>query len=236
MNKITDETNLLRSHYYISKTEYDKYCVPITFNGKTSYIIKEFRGFKNEKFTHVNFISLFRVLGFSFMNFTFDNFDEIMENTLKYIQTFNSTSRQIESQQVGYNCLNEKNELQPNAYIDFIEDIDKIRYEDVIDRNIWPFGVPQISENENTMYNYENEDTIDFCEFINYINKIFKSNIATILQNPINFVYEEINYKFTMYKLFKNKKLLAFDLLPSIYDYLIAQSILDYIELCHFKT
>ena len=35
------------------------------------------------------------------------------------------------------------------------------------------------------------------------------------------------------YKVFKNKNQLALELFPSIYDYFIAQSILDYVEKCH---
>ena len=74
-------------------------------------------------------------------------------------------------------------------------DSSSLSIESIKERNVWAFGKPiieMIPEDAN-VFNYK-LSTINICHFINYINITFKSNMAaTVLQNPIFVVFEEMN-------------------------------------------
>lgn len=231
MNILTDETNLLRTHYYILKQPKSQNCIPLKFKEKTVYLHKECRGFAKYKFTHVNFISLFRVLGFSYMNFECTNLEEILKKAKLYIQAPTVERKIVKTNLSGRNLLTDKGLVVKDQYISYREHEDTLNLNDVIDRNAWPFDFPNVKvvEGCDVTFDYKSKN-VDFYHFVIYINRIFNSNIATTLQNPIRIVYEEINSKYNMYRLLNNLQFLGLNLLPSVYDYFTSQSIIDYIE------
>ncbi|QBB28654.1 hypothetical protein HgNV_049 [Homarus gammarus nudivirus] len=234
MNKYTDDTNVLRSHYYILKTQKSEYSIPIYIKNAKCYIHKESRNFDTDKFTHVNFLSLFRVLAFSYMRFKCNNINEILNTSKQHLHK--KVERSV-VEKSGCCVLTADGTVQVDkaiAYQHMITGGGDKELAQLIALNAWAHDKPDIDyikpDQTNTLlFNYDTPQ-VELYHFTRYVNNIFKSNISTLLQNPIILVCEDINIKYTMFKIFNNINILACDLFPSVYDFLVAQSILDYID------
>ena len=78
MSRLKEDCNLLRSHYYILVKKYQSYAVPLVVNGITAYLHKGARGYSYNHFSHTEFKSLIRILGFKFFNFKYTNLESII--------------------------------------------------------------------------------------------------------------------------------------------------------------
>ena len=78
MSRLKEDCNLLRSHYYFLIKKYQFYAVPLVVNGVTAYLHKGPRGYSYNHFTHTEFKSLIRILGFKFFNFKYTNLESII--------------------------------------------------------------------------------------------------------------------------------------------------------------
>ncbi|UVX94915.1 hypothetical protein CsNV_055 [Callinectes sapidus nudivirus] len=230
-NVMSDDTSALRSHYYISTSEKSKYNAPIYLNSnKKVYIHKELRGFESDKFTHVNFLSLCRVLAFSYMRFKCTNIDKIIDDARSNLLL--PADRTI-VECVGNNTVTADGVVKVNQCVRYRDNGVILSLDYLQQFNAWPHDKPTIEpiteDANNVLFDYK-QNRIDLHHFVEYINTVFKSNVSTILQNPIIMIFEEINIKYNTYRIFNNINLLAHDLFPSVYDFLTAQAILNYIN------
>nr|WOZ57637.1 hypothetical protein MmNV_44 [Menippe mercenaria nudivirus] len=227
MNIYTEDTNLLRTHYYISVDKMSKYSIPISVGNDKVYIHKDIRGFKTEKFTHRNFVSLLRVLAFAYMRFKCVNIDEILTEAKAKLFVNEESKIIVPTKQKGYYAMD--GEIQNNKC--FVFQCENYSLDDIRNRNVWVFGTPDIQSIPENDYLFDYKGELDLCHFVRYINHTFKSDmISTILQNPLNVVFEEMSVKYYAYRIYNNIKVLSHLLFPSIYDFLTGQAILDYIK------
>ncbi|UBZ25640.1 hypothetical protein QKT26_gp50 [Carcinus maenas nudivirus] len=230
MNIYSDDTSVLRTHYYLSKTKQSAFTTPIYLgNSKKAYIHKECRGFLSNKFTHVNFLALFRVLAFSYMRFKCTNINILLK---KAKESLLLPAEQSMTTKPGCYVVNEKGLITFDAFVYYYAP-PTLSADNVRRMNVWPIDKPNIEyiegNDNNILFNYDTS-RVELHHFVKYVNSTFKSNISTVLQNPIHMIHKELNVKYNMYKIFNNIQLLSHDLFPSLYDFLVAQSILDYID------
>ncbi len=238
MSIYSEDTNLLRTHYYISHKQISKYAVPLVVYGKRVYIHKDVRGFQaTGKFTHLNFVSLLRTLAFSYMRFECSNLDAMLKN-VKAELFLNQDRVEVSTDQEGYFVIRSDGTIVPNARVIVENECLFPTLDEIKGRNIWPFGDPhfvRLNDDDDrgvNLFNYDT-DSISLCHFANYINHIFHSEMAaSILQNAMFVVYEEMNVKYCAYKMLNNVQLLAHMLFPTMYDYLTAEFIIEYMKTC----
>lgn len=212
--------------------KYSKNAVPITLFDKQVFIHKDVRTSNNIKFNHINMISLLRILAFSYMRFKCVNLNNILEHAKSHLFIEDEIRSVNIIKKRGHFSITKDNILLNDSYVDSQYLSSSLSIESIKERNVWAFGKPiieMIPEDAN-VFNYK-LSTINICHFINYINITFKSNMAaTVLQNPIFVVFEEMNDKYCSYKMFNNIHLLSHSLFPSIYDYLTGESILNFVN------
>lgn len=235
-NRLSDSTNVLRSHYYILKNKFNEFAIPLSINNKLVYLHKMYRGFSKHHFTHSDFMSIIRVLGFKYFNFKCTNIKNLINNAFDNDSLYTSVcledSNNNENSDIILNYDNIvlfSNEYK--SYIDF-ENFFNIDKDHLKARNLWLYGKPSIeivNSNNKFTFNYD-KDVLNIVEFYNYIDSCFNSKVSSILQNPISSVYLQLSIAFDFYKITNNIQMFALDIFPSMYDYCITFSIFKYIE------
>ncbi|UOT91811.1 CmNV_049-like protein [Aratus pisonii nudivirus] len=232
MNILDDNTNLLRTHYYIYKYPVENnISYPLYIQNSKVYVTKNLRGFDSQKFTHVDFLSYFRVLGFNYMNFKCENLTELIMRAKSHLLDSTVEIREVETHNSLRYCTTTDGFIKQGAYI-YHEESDAldISINELTElRDVWPYGAPiikQVTVSSRFNFDYQNSH-IDFCHFIEFINNYFNSNVSSVFQNPIRVIYDELNYKYNTYKVFNNIQQFGFDLFPRLFDYLVTESIFE---------
>lgn len=234
-NRNSDDTNILRSHYYILKERYDEQAIPLHLYDTIAYLHKRHRGFAAYHFTHLDFISIIKVLSFRYFHFQCTNLNDILGKS----KETESCIMDIEVQEIDNTdsipILSESNTLLFNKrcvaktntgeFFNYTKDAIK-------NRNIWLCSMPDIifiESKDPLLFNYA-YDKLNIIHFFNYIKSCFKANISSILQNPILSVYSQISISFEIYKMMKQFDIFTLDIMPSMYDFLITYSFFGYIR------
>ena len=236
--RLKEDGNLLRSHYYLLVKKYQYYATPLTINNTTVYIHKGSRGYSYNHFTHREFKSLIRILGFKYFNFKFINLESIISKynnwtdceydilTNNKKNNTNTTIKTPDSLVIKNQEIYTKIEKTMND--EFLRKLDINKFQE---RNLsLPLdgSLPIISTN-----GLNETKSFNIKSFYKYINNTLKSNVSFILQNCISCVYKEIHCKFEFYKIHRNLKLFQLDILPTPADYIITFKLFDYIENIH---
>ena len=239
--RIDDKTNLLRSHYYLLRQAYTSDCAVINVGGSFAYLHKGHRGYGRVHFTHSNFVSLIKVLAFKYFNFKCYNLSKLLDNIQKTNISYEPA--------VFIGELNSKDTLNYMANDTISGDVN---YYQLVTRNtdadffnipiterslsMYVFGTPDYKDDEDDK-NYELKDQFEMKikEFrlqhlCNFINTILKSNVATILINPITFVYRDLIKNIELYKFHRSITIFKHEISPTMYDYATSLSICLYIE------
>ena len=207
--------------------------IPIYFNNYCVFLHKEHRGYNNTKITHSNFLSLIRVLGFSYLGFKCTNLEDILKRVREYLycstdayQVKRATDECTSPSGVliGGGILFDKIVSYQQSHTDTPTKNDAERF------GLWVFGKPIIVQNDHNVKSFKYQNDLELSDFVMYINEVFNSNISAILQNPIMSIFLELKYKYNMYKIFNNINLFRMDVFPSIYDFLVTDLILEYIK------
>lgn len=234
MSVYSEDTNLLRTHYYISSERQSIYDVQVRISGNHAFFNKDVRGHRSVKFTHVNMMSLLRVLAFSYMGFQCVNIDDLMNNAMSMMFVDNEEERiVVTTPHPGFYV--ERKGVVEKAYLASKCIMAPAVHEEIRERNLWPFGEPIIERlpHDDNLFSYTTVDSPDLCHFVKFVSRTFKSDqIATLLQNPLLCIFEEIKVKHYEYLIFNNIQLLQHSLFPSVYDYLTGECILNYIKSC----
>lgn len=232
-NRFEEQSNLLRSHYYLLKRSYTSEAIPLIFQGSTVYLHKDFRGFATHKFTHQDFKSIIKVLGMSYFKIHCLN----LKDTIKNYQNFDDEmTYKIEKGNVTGNVsiLSKKNKLKLDSELLNCTKptFQNFNIDEIIERNIGLFGVLNlkiIESNDEILFNYKNKE-INIIHYFEYFNRIFNINISTILQNPITSVFIECVEAFELYKINKDIEGFIDIISPSLYDFMITNIIFKYIK------
>ena len=235
MSRLKEDGNLLRSHYYLLVNKYQSYAVPLVVNGVTAYLHKGLRGYSYNHFSHTQFKSLIRILGFKFFNLKFTNFKDILSkcndwSDCEYVTTLISNDKDTECKVIR----NQKIYTKSKRYMkdDFLLNVNINIFQE---RNL---GLPldgkrPIIKKSDRSNLIKSKKELKLIAFFKYINKVLKANVSYILQNCITSVYKELNYKYKFYKIHKMVKIFQYDILPTTSDYITAIKIFDYIENVH---
>lgn len=189
----------------------------MTVNNNSVYIHKENRAFARDRFSHSHFISFFRVLGFNYMGLTCTNLDNIVNDSKAYLlgeERSNSSS--------SSNKMRDDTNDDSGFVLDYTDEL-------LLDNGISKPIITFLQRDDKISFNYE-LSSIPLEGFVKYINTTLNSNVATLFQNPIKLICEELNYKYSMYRIFNNLNGFVYDLLPSVYDFLTSEAILVYIN------
>lgn len=232
-NRFEEQSNLLRSHYYLLKTPYTPEAIPLIFQGSTVYLHKDFRGFSAHKFTHQDFKSIIKVLGMRYFKIhclnlkgvikNYQNFDDCMTYKIKKTNLNGNVS-----------VLSKKNKLKLEyELLNFTKPtFQNFNIDEIIERSISLFGILNlkiIESNDDLLFNYNNRE-INIIHYFEYFNHIFNINISTILQNPITSVFIECVEAFELYKINKDIEGFIDIISPSSYDFMITNIIFKYIK------
>ncbi len=229
MNIFNDETILLRSHYYITKNKETEYSIPIHFNGKTVYITKDYRGYNYQKLTHTHIQSLIRVLGFSYLGFDVKNIDRIIDEVKMRLHT-PATRDEMDASTTDF-ILTKDNKLIQNKKIIYSSDKNILSLDVIKARFLWPCtNIPVIVPKKEQKFQFNYKEPLELHKFVQYINAFFKSNISTVIQSPLILVFNDLNVKYTIYKITNNLNMFSKNICPSIFDYMIVNTIVDYIK------
>ena len=252
--RLKEDGNLLRSHYYLLVKKYQYYATPLRINDTTIYIHKGSRGYSYNHFTHREFKSLIRILGFKYFNFKFINLESIISKCnnwtdCEYDILTNDDNNNDKNNNNNDNSDDGKNNKNttincPHSLViknqEIYAKIEKIMNDEFLRKlDINKFrerklnlpldgSLPIIISNDSNERQHFNIQS-----FFKYINNVLKSNVSFILQNCITSVYKELNYKFEFYKIHRNLKLFQLDILPPPADYIITFKLFDYIENIH---
>ena len=127
MSRLKENGSLLRSHYYLLANKYQSYAVPLVVNGVTAYLHKGLRGYSYNHFTHTQFKSLIRILGFKFFKFKFTNVKDIISkcndwSDCEYATTLISNHKDTECKVI----INKKIYTKSKRYMkdDFLVNVD----------------------------------------------------------------------------------------------------------------
>ena len=230
-SRAKEDSNLLRSHYYLLVKKYQYSATPLRVNKITAYLHKGSRGYSYNHFTHTDFKSLIRILGFKFFNFKFVNLKSIISKCNNWKDCEYLAKKDEKRHHDSLVIINQEIPTKMNKYMndEFLIRVDTNKFQE---RNL---GLPLDGtlpiievDGESLMKN-----SFDVISFYKYINNVLKSNVSYILQNCITSVYKELNYKYEFYKIHKNLNLFQMDILPTPADYIIAFRIFDYIENIH---
>lgn len=205
--RCSEDSNLLRSHYYFLEQAYSDDCVQLLFNNKHIYLHKDYRGFAYNPFTHNDFVSLIRVFMLDYLGIKYININDIL-------RCFDDYSDEYEY---------ENGKRRPETACDYKT------FDFVLDKKECCefFGTPVI-EAKSAPPNHLN--MLHFCD---YIDRQFGNRVAHLLTNPIWAVFHETDIFCYAYKAHKNLKQFCVAVLPSIHDYKIAFSINEYCNTFH---
>jgi len=229
-----EESNLLRSHYYLLRDRYTESAVPIKIYGNVVYLHKNFRGYVSHKFTHKEFMSIIRVLGMGYFKIKITNAKEVIKNYNNYEDKITSTIIQTPNQKnkIGILDLNGYVNFDSKLVHDTTISFEPIDLDEIKTRNTLLFGgfeFAEIENNDDTLFNY-NVDVLNIVHFFKYINLVFNAQVSNILQNPISAVFLEYTHSYEIYKISKNKAIFIEGISPSLYDLLITNTIFSYIK------
>ncbi|QLI62423.1 HgNV_049 [Dikerogammarus haemobaphes nudivirus] len=243
-NRYEEESNLLRSHYYLLKTRYDDQAVPIKVGDVIIFLHKNFRGYVPHKFTHKDFMSIIRVFGLQYFNVRCKNIKALLQTfkTFEDTMMIHVEDNVNNSKIKGLGVLLEDNKstfekqiiATTNAlYKSF--DVEKLK-----DRNIALYGTLKFEflQQENSTFQFNIQKTqeenqtedLNIVHFFKFINKMFNANVSNILQNPISAVFLEFTLAYEIYKIGKNLNVFIESIAPSLYDFAITNKIFNYIE------
>uniref|UniRef100_A0AAU8GE72 Uncharacterized protein n=1 Tax=Faxonius propinquus nudivirus TaxID=3139431 RepID=A0AAU8GE72_9VIRU len=233
----TEDTNLLRSHYYLFSEKYDNTATPLTINDNTVYLHKNYRGYGRNYFTHTNFCSLIRILGFKYFKFNIVNLSAMKKNYNQFDDCSYSLVVDDFNNDKITNILDINNEIvsdKYNIYANF-ENLLNINQSSIIFRNSWLYIDPIINFNNFDSPEYFDYKTNNFSiiHFFKYINYILNSNVSNILQAPIKSVFSNLSLDYNAFILLKDYKTFGKEILPSMYDYLVTYNIFEYIDNIH---
>lgn len=201
--------------------------MPIEINNKKVYIQKEYRGFKYEKITHTQITSLLKVLAFAYLGFKVENLDAIMEQVNGSL--FFPTER-TKVDAPGRFILIKDNKLVSNKRLDYYSESQIIPATNLRDRHMWPCIRPIIIKEEDKAHTFKYTEYMKLEHFVAYVNNVFNSKISTIIQNPLILVYNDINIKYTIYKTTNNLNVFSKIVMPSIFDFVSANNLVEYIN------
>ncbi|UBZ25548.1 hypothetical protein CcNV_063 [Crangon crangon nudivirus] len=228
ISRLNDQTNLLRSHYYLFKNKYEVSAVGLQVNDSVAYLHKEYRGYGYHHFTHTDLVCMIKVLGFHYFGFRIDNLNESL----------------VLARDMSSCACNYIPSTEPEVGIYYLYPDNKVDYTmrwvcdaphrsvkaDILQmRHLHPYGIPHVVSQDTSRFDYK---TLEFnrLDFFEYINTVLKANVSAILQNPISCVYSKLAQVLEIYKYTYNRQLFYSDILPSIYEYMTAINILYYIE------
>lgn len=238
--RIDDKTNLLRSHYYLLRQAYTSDCAAINVGGSYAYLHKGHRGYGRIHFTHGNFVSFIKVLAFKYFNFKCYNLSKLLDTAHKtniayepgvFIGELNSTQ--------DYNYMaNDKNSGDIDYFQLVTRNVDPDFFNIPITErslSIYIFGTPDYKDNEDLSSETKQKFELIINEFrlqhlCNFVNKILKSSVATVLINPITFVYRDLIKNIELYKFHRSITIFKHEIAPTLYDYATSLSICHYIE------
>ena len=221
MNILSDETNLLRSHYYLTRRKTSEYAIELQSNqGSSVFIHKETRSFTDGiRITHSNIHSVLKVLSFTYLGLRVLNLTELLARGTGRLFIPKDVVRLTQPYQLPLLKPNNIPDLD-NTYEGHTYDIS---VEDVKDTGIWPCGTPVI--------NSDNLITeISLAGFVNYVNSVFQANIGVLFQNPIQITFIDMSYNITMYKIIQDIQKFIFSVVPTVYDYLISEKVFHLIQ------
>ncbi|UVT30849.1 hypothetical protein PvNV_045 [Penaeus vannamei nudivirus] len=228
MNIFSEETDLLRSHYFINKTKQSPYAMRIRVGDTYAYIQKECRGYDYKKITHTQIVSMLRVLGFSYLGFKVSNLEEILQQAKSSLF---ATATREEVFDTGCCILSMDGKIKRDMRIDYqtITSSEILPIGSIRERYLWPCTKPIIEKMESRTFDY-NTKYIELADFVTYINNIFSANISTIIQGPLLLVYTDIINKYTLYKMTNNLNSFSKNTIPSVFDFLVTDSLIEYIK------
>lgn len=236
-NFLTDETNVLRTQYHISHQPESEYNAVLSWNDKKVFIHKEFRKTNNHKITHSNVVSLVRVVAFNYMGFKCDNLESILQKAKAHL-LLSTIGRVCVVAKPGFGVLHGDGTVEQCTIVAYQEEddddlplLDDLKSAD----ELWPYGVPDLNRlDEINDRFFSLSGNLSLPHFVEFVNHFFQShNLATLIQNPLSVVFEELNSKYGLYKMHNNIQILACSLFPSIYDFFTTQCIVNRIEVCH---
>ncbi|UHB41788.1 hypothetical protein MrNuV_ORF065 [Macrobrachium rosenbergii nudivirus] len=222
MNIFSDETNLIRSHYYVSKVKNSDYAIKINFNSTTAlYLQKDHRSnIKGLKITHTDFISLLKVLIITYLGIEVENIESLLQNAMRMLYSNKVLIRTDDETNALYTLITTDNTLiNTEAYQSNQYDLSLV---DVKEFELYPFGKPIVKRTNDKLVK-----PFTLYEIVKYINLTFKANISALLQNPIICIYNELNYNYTMYRVLKDEQKYISSVLPTVYEYLVADKIVN---------
>lgn len=231
-NCLSDETNLLRSHYYVFAKPYDSSCSCFNKNRRPVFLHKMRRGYALNHFTHQNMLSIIRVLGFRYFGFSFTditNFIHAQQTAIPNVTTIELRANSNEGKQ--HPILLPNNTVAQFAYTEVMKtQALPISKNEISSRNCDAFGFPITLNARQFDYATKSFYLIYFCEFI---NEAFDGEVMRMLQNPITAVFQSLSISFEIHTLMQDRLLFCREIAPSILDFIIADNFFTYAESLH---
>lgn len=225
-----DDERCGRSHYYVYAKPYSANAVPVNVSGTVAYIHKEHRGFGRHHFTHNDFVSLVRVLGFKFFNFKCLNVERLIANAESVDMTYTPDAYCCEPADSTAFVQGDRYyaQITRSTRDTFFEHAN-----DKTSRRNWIFGRPALEFCNDGRFDYDAcvFRLTDFCRFV---DDTMKTNaLCRLLVNPVTYVYRELEIKLELYRFHRDVDVFKYDAFPSLYDYINALDIFRYIKNLH---
>lgn len=233
-NRYQEESNLLRSHYYILRDKYDEFAVAFKVDTSVVYLHKNFRGYVPHKFTHQEFMSIIRVLGLRYFKLRCVNYKEILKEFTQHTDTI--TTRVVDQIKPDQRYFLLKGDNRVDFCARLVQETElsfsQFNLEELKGFNIALFGefkLEPVCSNDPIYFQYDTSE-LNLIHFFKFVNHTFDADVANILQNCITAVFLEYMQAFELFKIHKRKEAFVQDITPTLYDFLTTNKIFDYIK------